>query len=190
MAQPASPRRLVSVEEYLRSEAESEVRHEYVSGQLFALAGASDAHNQIVANLVSTVRPQVRQTDCRVYANDMMLRLSERLFYYPDLMLLCDPTDNQPLVRFRPCAIIEVLSPSTASIDQREKAFAYKQIRSVMAYLIVHQDVRIVEHHYRVEGDIWDIEQLQQTGDLRIPCPDLLLTLDDIYEDVPAVAGA
>jgi Uma2 family endonuclease len=151
---------------------------------MYALAGAGDAHNQIVVNVVAAVRPQVRSTECRIYANDMRLHVSNRLYYYPDLMLVCDPSDHATNMRSRPCALIEVLSPSTELIDQREKVLAYKQIPSLMVYLVIHQSERFVEHHYRINGDIWGIDDLQGIGKIAIPCQDISLSFDEIYEDV------
>jgi hypothetical protein len=61
---------------------------------------------------------------------------------------------------------------------------AYKQIPSLLTYVIVHQTARLVEHHYRIEGDIWGIDELSTDGEFLIPCNDIRLTLDELYEDV------
>jgi len=151
---------------------------------MYALAGASDAHNQIVVNLVALIRPQVRGTTCRVFANDMRLRISSRLYYYPDLMIVCDPTDNMPTMRSRPCALIEVLSPSIESVDQREKVLVYKQIPELQAYVLIHQNQRLVEHHVRINGDIWRIEERSDDGIIGLPCADIVVPISDLYEDV------
>ena len=87
-------------------------------------------------------------------------------------------------MRSRPCALIEVLSPSTEAIDQREKVLAYKQIPSLKAYLIVHQIERFAELHSRLEGDIWQIIDLTEPREIVLPCGDVALTFDEIYEDV------
>ena len=185
MAQRRVESSVIDEDAYLRVEDTASIRHEYVDGRMYALAGASDAHNQIVTNIVAAVRPQIRGTDCRIYANDMRLRISSRLYYYPDLMVACDPTDNASMIRERPCALVEVLSPSTGTIDQREKVLAYKQIPSLKAYLIVYQGDRFVEFHSRIDGDIWQIVDLNGSGEIVIPCADITLTFDEIYEDVP-----
>jgi Uma2 family endonuclease len=184
MAQRRFESHVIGAAEYLRLEDTADIRHEFVEGRMYALAGASDAHNQIVVNIVASVRPQVRGTECRIYANDMRLRVSSQLYYYPDVMVVCDLTDNESNVRSRPCALVEVLSPSTEHIDQREKVLAYKQIPSLLTYVIVHQTARLVEHHYRIEGDIWGIDELASDGEFLIPCNDIRLTLDELYEDV------
>lgn len=161
MAQRRAVSSLIDADEYLRIEESASIRHEYVDGRMYALAGASDAHNQIVINIVAAARPQIRGTDCRIYANDMRLYVSSRLYYYPDLMVVCDPSDNASMMRSRPCALLEVLSPSTEIIDQREKVLAYKQIPTLKTYLIIHQSERFVEFHSRIDGDIWQIVDLQ-----------------------------
>jgi Uma2 family endonuclease len=184
LAQRPVDSHVIDTATYLRLEDAADVRHEFVEGRMYALAGASDAHNQIVVNIVATVRPQVRGTDCRIYANDMRLRVSSQLYYYPDVMVVCDLSDNEANIRSRPCALIEVLSPSTELIDQREKVLVYKQVPSLNTYVIVHQTERLIEHHYRIEGDIWGIDELASDGEFLIPCNDIRLTLDDLYEDV------
>lgn len=185
MAQRRADSTVIDEDAYLRVEDTASVRHEFVDGRMYALAGASDAHNQIVTNIVAAVRPQIRGTDCRIYANDMRLRVSSRLYYYPDVIVACDPTDNASMMRSRPCALVEVLSPSTGTIDQREKVLAYKQIPTLVTYLIIHQSERFVESHSRIDGDIWQIVDLQGPGEIVIPCGDITLTFDEIYEDVP-----
>lgn len=175
---------LIGEDAYLRVEDTASIRHEYVDGRMCALAGASDAHNQIVINIVAAARPQIRGADCRMYANEMRLRVSSQLYYYPDVMVVCDPTDHASMMRSRPCALLEVLSPSSQTIDQREKVLAYKQIPSLNAYLIIHQSERVVELHSRIDGDIWRIVDLQGSGKIVIPCGEIALTVEEIYEDV------
>ena len=121
MAQRAALFQYMTIEAFLAEEQRSSVRHEYVGGVLHALAGGTDWHAEIVANLLSYLRPPTRGTSCRVYANDMLVRVDDSTFYYPDLMVVCDPSDRNRLYRTNSCLLIEVLSPSTASIDRREK---------------------------------------------------------------------
>jgi Uma2 family endonuclease len=184
MAQRASPHPYLNVDEYLAFEETASVRHEYVGGALYALAGASDRHNEIVTNLVALIRPALRGTPCKLYANDMKLRLADEVFYYPDLQVSCDPTDRDRYVRYRPCALVEVLSPTTETIDRREKLFWYRQLRSLQAYILIDQDERHIERHFRNTLGQWENAELSGTGTVPFPCPDIELTLEDIYEGI------
>lgn len=86
----------LSVDDYLEGERQSEVRHEYIGGEVYGMVGASDRHNLIAGNLFAVLRPLVRGTPCQLFMADMKVHLSvagEDAFYYPDLMLACDPTD-------------------------------------------------------------------------------------------------
>ncbi|MBI4540986.1 MAG: Uma2 family endonuclease [Gemmatimonadetes bacterium] len=182
MARPATPRRLPSVEEYLRCEQASDVRHEYVAGGPYALADASRRHNRIALNIATRLVAAARGGSCRVYAGDVKLRAAQDIIYYPDVMVACGPAGRDPLVEDAPCLVIEVTSPSTDAIDRREKLVVYKQIPSLEGYVIVDQDRRRVERHWRDEAGHWIHAEAADTGTIPLPCPEVGLSLDDIYE--------
>lgn len=174
----------VSVDEYLELERRGTVRHEYVGGHMHAFAGATEAHNLIVANFVTALRTAARGTACRVFPSDMMLKAADDLFYYPDVMTVCDPDDIETRYKTRPCTIVEVLSSSTASIDMREKVLAYRRLPSVKSYVIAYQTERRVKTIYREEDGTWWEAEVQGEGNVHFYCPLVDLSLDDIYEDV------
>ncbi|TCJ13069.1 Uma2 family endonuclease [Rubrobacter taiwanensis] len=184
MAEKATPHRPLSVEEYLALEESASVRHEYVAGETYALAGATDRHNRISLNIASRLLAAARGTPCRVYMSDMKLRASESVFYYPDVMVVCGPPEpGNPDFQRDPCLVVEVLSPSTEQIDRREKLLVYENIPSVGAYLVVSQDIRRVERHFRGEDGLWRKADLVDVGRFPVPCPpDTELTLDEVYE--------
>lgn len=165
-------------------EATASVRHEYVAGQVHAMTGASRRHNRLIVNLVTRLAAAARGGPCRVYASDVKLRAAPNIFYYPDVMVACGPPGDDPLVEQAPCLVVEVLSPSTESVDRREKALVYRSIATLRAYLVVHQDERRVERHWRDEHGSWWHDDATITGRVVIPCPALELTLDDVYENV------
>jgi len=181
------PVRSIGVEEYLRGELLSDIRHEYLGGQVYAMAGADERHNRIALNIAFQLRAVARGTACGVFISDMKLRVAARdAFYYPDVLLICDPGDDEPFFKSRPCLIVEVLSPSTEVIDRREKLIAYRALPSLRYYLLVARDTRRVEF-YQADEDGWRHQILDGTGSLRIDCGELFsatLTLADIYEDV------
>lgn len=183
MARPAPEQRL-TVDEYLQRERAAAERHEYADGRLFAMAGASDTHSLIVFNAVMALGPRVRAQGCRLYSESMKLRALERVFYYPDLMVVCAPGDDEPYFKRHPCLILEVLSPSTETVDRGEKLFNYRQIATLQMYVLVHQERARVEVYQRGEGDRWTYEVLDREGQLSLPCPGGPLALSDLYDGV------
>jgi Uma2 family endonuclease len=172
--------------EYLAYEQNSPVKHEFINGQAFAMAGASESHNIIVSNLVSLIRPHLRGKHCRVFASDMRLTITAANYstYYPDVMVVCDPTDSDPYVKQKPCLLIEVLSPSTVMLDRREKRFNYQQLESLQEYVLVDQSEVNVELYRRDVDAGWLVQSLGAGGQLHLQSIDLTLALTGIYEDV------
>ena len=177
----------LSNEEYLQGELESEVRHEFFDGFVYAMAGAGEKHNTISLNLATAMRHKVRGTNCRTFIADMKLFLPElNRFYYPDILLTCDPQDDHEFYKQHPCLIVEVLSPSTETIDRREKLHAYQDIPSLREYLLVSQEQQQVELYRRKDdGKTWQYFLLDKIDDvLQLECLDLNMGMDEIYEDV------
>lgn len=177
----------MSVEEYLRSEAESPVKREYVAGFVYPLhaqAGVSRGHSLITMNIAATLHPHARKKECRLHQTDMRLRLeAQNAFYYPDVMLVCDLSTGSNMTETAPCLLVEVLSPSTAQIDRVGKYAMYTALASLETYLIVHQDERRVVE-YRRAGEQWNMQEIVQDGEIVIPCLGMALTLEDIYGGV------
>src|SRR6266478_3678302 len=99
----------MSVDEYLEAEKTASVRHEYVAGQIYAMAGASDAHNTIAGNFFAVLKARLRGGPCRTYMSDMKVWIEEAgVFYYPDILVTCDPEDSGEYNKTRPSLIIEV----------------------------------------------------------------------------------
>lgn len=178
---------VLSPEDYLTDEAAAEVRHEYVDGQIFAMACASERHNRIAGNIFYHLRSAARGTLCGAFMADMKLRIaSVNAFYYPDAMLTCTANDRDPFQKTAPCIVAEVLSPSTATTDRREKLLAYRQIPSLKAYILADQDRRMVDYFIRDESGEWQQGTLGEMDILGVDCGTIKvgLALDDIYEDV------
>jgi len=148
----------LTLEQYLELESASEVRHEYVGGRIFAMVGATDAHNVLTSNIHVLLHGLARKAGCQAYVTDMKLRLSQSV-YYPDVMVTCEPYSAKSLYKENPCLVVEVMSPSSVTVDRREKLAAYKQLPSLMDYLVVYQDIAKVEHYLR-SGDDWQMRVL------------------------------
>ena len=194
MATPSIEERSLTVEEYLRFEDASAERHEYVAGRVYAMTGGSARHSAIALNIVDLVRSAARGGPCRTFASDLRLRVSADTFYYPDVMAVCGPIDMEARVVEGPSLVAEVASPSTRRIDRGEKLLAYRGIETLRLYLIVEQDQRLVERHWRDESGAWQHERVTDAsgGRIPVPAPTTILTLDAIYEgvDVPPVVTA
>jgi Uma2 family endonuclease len=175
-----------TLEEYLALEQEAPFKSEFVDGQLFAMAGATDNHNIINTNIITVLRTAARGSKCRVMASDMKVLIQERpqIGYYPDIVVTCDETDREKLFRTRPCLVVEVLSDSTKRIDRNEKKLHYQRISSIKMYLIVDQNLKRVEVCRRSEDGTWQAETLENEGLIELECPNTTLTLEQIYEDV------
>ena len=168
----------ISVEEYLEGEKLSDIRHEYVDGYVYAMAGASEDHNRIAGNIFAELRERLRGKPCEPFIVDMKLRVREsNSLYYPDVFVACDRHDNEKYFRERPTIIFEVLSPQTARIDQREKRSAYALLPSLKAYVIVSQEKQEVTVIRRAKSGQWGTEVISG--------PDEALKLPEIKVEIP-----
>ena len=173
----------MSVQEYLAFEQSSQIKHEFVDGFVFAMAGASENHNLISGNIFGHVWNAARGTSCRVYTGDMRFSITNATYYYPDVFLTCDDSDTSDIARESACFIIEVLSESTGDIDRGEKLRHYRRAPGLQAYVLVSQTQKLVEVYKKLADGSWQHEILEE-GPLELPCLDLNLSFDDIYEDV------
>ncbi|MFN0317356.1 MAG: Uma2 family endonuclease, partial [Burkholderiales bacterium] len=147
---------LLHERQYLSQELDATEKHEFVDGVAYAMAGASERHNRIALNCAVTLRMATRGTSCGVYIADMKLRLAQgRVFYYPDVMLSCEPAPADALFKEAPCLIAEVLSPSTAGTDTREKLQAYRAIESLRYYLVIDSERVALTYYSRSSGGEW-----------------------------------
>ncbi|MGB5834766.1 MAG: Uma2 family endonuclease [Thiohalocapsa sp.] len=176
----------ISVDTYLGEEEVSDVRHEYLGGRVYAMTGASRAHGLIALNMAAFLHSRARGSDCQIFVSDMKVRLriaGDDVFYYPDLVMTCDPGDREPYYCSAPCLIAEVLSSNSERIDRREKFLAYTSMASLRAYLVVAQDARRVELFRSENG--WHAEVFTD-GVPPLTCLPVQLPLETIYEGLEA----
>lgn len=181
--------RLFTPEEYLVIERMSETRSEYLEGMIYAMVGASLAHNTITMNISGLLWTQLKGKPCRAFANDLKVRTSNQgLYAYPDVMVVCSQPlfhDNKRDIILNPTVIIEVLSPSTEDYDRGKKAFLYRQIKSLTDYLLIAQNRPEVEYFQKNADGAWLL--LGAAGlDARIEIPSIQCTLPlaEIYDGV------
>ncbi len=176
----------LSVDDYLAAERASDIKHEYVGGALYAMAGGTKEHNQIAGNIYALIRSGLRGGPCRVFIADLKVRLrvaGEDIFYYPDVMVGCDARDtDRDFLRF-PKVIVEVLSSTTERLDRREKWWSYQTIETLEEYVLVAQD-RVEVTLFR-RANHWQAEvsaKLTDTIDLKsLP---LVLPIAAVYDGV------
>lgn len=176
--------RLATIEEYFAFEDASPTRHEYVHGQVHAMSGVTRQHSRLTMNIAGRFWVVARGGPCRVHRGDVKLRLDD-IIYYPDVMLACGPEPSDTRVEDAPSVVFEVLSPSTERVDRGEKLIMYRQAPSLVMYVIVDQERRWVERHWRDARGEWRHEVLTEAGQkLTVLRPALTLTLHEIYEGV------
>ena len=176
----------LTVEEYLAGEPASEVRHEYLGGTVYAMAGASVDHNTISLNLATSLRSHLRGKPCGAFMADVKVRLNlanDDIFYYPDVMVACDPRDTDKFFKRFPKVLIEVMSESTERIDRREKRWSYQQIETLEEYVLVAQDRMEVSVFRRANG--WKPEVFNKLDQsLALASLEFSLPLSGVYEGV------
>lgn len=174
-------------EEYLEFEKTSEIRHEYIDGEVYAMAGGTGKHNLISTNLLILLRNKQKTTDCRTYISDMKVNVNEnRRFFYPDIVVTCDQRDNPNLTYINfPKLIIEVLSPSTESFDRGAKFNFYRGIPSLQEYILVNTEQYLVECFRRQTQDIWLLQTYQGLAAIaQIEALEIDAPLAEIYATV------
>lgn len=186
----------LSSAEYIDWESKSPFKHEYVDGEIYAMSGATCRHNLIASNLVEHARAAGRRRGCQIFGSGMKVHVeAHNSFYYPDLSVCCDPSDRHELYLVRPCFIVEIVSPSTAAIDRREKRVSYSTLASLREYAIVDQDRMRVELYRRESEDrrgsaAWRGYLLSEPDDLaESSCLSMRLSLTEIYEGVELPSG-
>ena len=175
----------MSIEDYLESEKVSPLRREYVDGEVYAMAGASDNHGRILINLTTALSIHLRDSPCEPFSNDTKVRVRQDVYYYPDVLVSCEQNPENPYFRNEPILIVEILSRSTARVDTLEKVFAYQQIPSLQEYVVVDQYRMEVQIHRRQENGGWITYFFNELDDIvEFKSVDLSIPLPEIYRRV------
>ncbi|MFZ4641683.1 MAG: Uma2 family endonuclease [Nodosilinea sp.] len=183
----ALPQSSLSPEAYLQLEQQSQTKHEYINGAVYAMAGASDAHVTIAGNLFARLLSHLRGSGCRVYIADMKVRILDRnCFYYPDVMVTCNLQDQTtPTYKQFPKLIVEVLSGSTEAFDRGDKFADYQTLESLEEYVLINTRHQRIECFRRDSGGRWLLQTYTQaTPRFELQSVDFADSLAAIYEDV------
>lgn len=181
MATPQPNAALLTPAEYLEGERHASVRHEFVAGRVFAMAGASERHNVSRLNVAGLLNASTSEA-CRVFGGDMKLQVEPGdgvRFFYPDVFVSCGPADPHTHVRRDEVLVIEVLSPTTKRTDRYEKFHAYTSLPSLSETVQIEQDAPLVEIYRRRTN--WQREAFGPGATVNFESIGQSLTLDQIY---------
>jgi Uma2 family endonuclease len=184
---------LISVEDYLAAELGSPIKHEYLGGVVYAMAGGQNVHNLIASNTLVALGTRLRGRSCRAFNSDTKIRvrlLTHVRFYYPDVSVICRPNPQTDSFQDEPAALVEVLSASTRRIDEGEKKDAYLTIPSLALYVLIEAMARAVVVFRRTEHGF--VREVYEGLDAKIPMPeiDAELPLAEVHDGVELLPAA
>src|SRR5262245_36689830 len=191
MVMSAAPKRsLLSVDDYIAGELVSPVKHEYIGGVVYAMAGARNVHNLIASNALGLLHGRLRGKPCRAYNSDTKIRVrlpTHVRFYYPDVSVVCEPNSPDDSFHDHPVVIVEVLSQGTRRIDEGEKKDAYLTIPSLSVYLLVESESAAVVAFRRTEQGF--VREVYEGLAAAVPLAEIgsELPLTEIYDGVTLV---
>lgn len=172
-----------NIEDYLAGERESEVKHEYINGQVFAMADASRRHNLISGNVYGLLWSQLQRKLCYPMNGNMLLKTSKDSYRYPDVQVICEdvPSEDE-YINESPILIVEVLSRSTRRFDKTEKRAEYLALPSLQEYILIEQDFAEVEVQRR--NNQWRSEYYYLGQEIHFDSVDLTMSVEAIYQRV------
>ena len=175
-----NPAPKITEEEYLALDRAAEFRSEYINGEVFAMAGTSLNHFRIQRNISAELYNALRGSGCEAGGSDMRVRVSGRMYAYPDVLVICGRpvlADDLKDVLLNPFVIFEILSPSTAHYDRGPKFKQYRAIESLKEYVLVDQNQVLIERFSRQDSGVWTFRDYQSLDDE--------LNIDTIGASVP-----
>jgi Uma2 family endonuclease len=182
----ARRRTMYSVAEYVELEDYSNVRHEWLDGQILAMAGGTPEHATYCANVIALLAAQLRDKPCRVQSSDGRIRITATgLITYPDVSVVCgraerDAEDKNAITN--PKVIVEVLSPRTEDYDRGEKLLHFQQLPSLEEIVFVSHSRQCVEV-FRRAGAVWSRHEAGPGTSIKLVSIDCELVVDDVYRD-------
>lgn len=192
----ALPKPYLTPEEYLEIERNAEHKHEYFDGEMFAMAGGSPEHSQVIANVIIELGYQLKKRPCVVYSSDVRVNVAPTgLYTYPDVTVVCGSpqfSDDQKDTLINPLLIVEVLSDSTEAYDRGRKFDMYRTLPSLREYLLVSQLEPRLALYTRQPDDRWLLsDAIGREAALHLESVDCVLALADVYLKVTTgVPGA
>jgi Uma2 family endonuclease len=193
MSSPAVHRKY-TIREFVSLEEFSNVRHEYLAGQIYAMAGGTPQHGACAANVIGLLTAQLRGQPCRVHTSDVRIRVTATgLDTYPDVSVVCGKAEldiEDPNAITNPIVLVEVLSASTADYDRGEKLDHYKRMPSLREVLFVAYDARRVDIVRRRDDGTWATQAFGSGESARLESIHCVLPVDEVHLDPLLDAGA
>lgn len=189
---PGDDRRHLSEAEYLEFDlAHAHEKHEYVNGEVLAMAGAHPAHTHLAMQLGASLVYRLRGRPCSVHGSDLRVKVEDTGVYaYPDLVVVCGPprfAPTTPPTLLNPKLVVEVLSPSTQSYDRCAKFAHYQRLGAMQEYVLVSCPERRVEHYQRLPTGQWLLTVVEGGGTLNLPGFELSIPLEEVYAGIEAL---
>ncbi len=177
---------LFSTADYLAWEAAQAERHEYIDGDVFAMAGAEDRHVTVAMNLAFALRQHLSCSPCRTYMSDMRLHVAAANgYFYPDVLVTCSALDQaSAMVKTEPKLIAEVLSPTTAAYDRGLKFGHYRSLPSLEEYLMVDLDTRATDCYRKGADGLWVLHPFARSADVELVSVALTMTASQLFAEV------
>jgi Uma2 family endonuclease len=184
-----NPKLYLTPAEYLAVERKQKYKSAYWNGELYAMAGASEGHNLITANVIAELGMQLRGRSCKVYPSAMRVQIKATgLYTYPDVVVVCGKPqfeDEEADTLLNPTVVVEVLSKSTETYDRGKKFENYRTLDSLTEYVMIAQDRVHVEHYVRQQDNQWLLSETKELQDvIELPTIQCTLTLIDVYDKV------
>ncbi|MDP1899594.1 MAG: Uma2 family endonuclease [Rubrivivax sp.] len=182
----------MSADEFLAWDEGQTVRHEFVRGEVFMMTGGEDRNVTVAGNLYIALRQHLRGSPCRVYGLDVKLRVEAAdCYFYPDLMVTCSVADAADrLIKREPVLVAEVLSPSTAAFDRGDKFADYRQLPSLVEYLLVDVKRQRCDLHRKGADGLWVLHPTQGDEPLHLASVGLTLAGQALWLDLEPDASA
>ena len=183
----AAQKSFFSAADYLAWEPAQAERHEYIDGEVFAMAGAEDRHVTVAGNLYIALRQHLSSSPCRTYMSDMRLHVAAaNSYFYPDVLVTCSALDlASPTVKTEPKLIAEVLSPSTAAYDRGLKFSHYRRIVSLEEYLVIDLDTRSTDCYRKGADGLWVLHPFARGEAVLLASVALELSAERLFAEVP-----
>ena len=175
-----------SADDYLAWEATQAQRHEFVEGEVFAMAGAEDRHVTVCLNIAMALRQHLRGTPCRTFMADMKVQAeAASSYFYPDVVVTCSAADAESRqIKREPLLIVEVLSPGTEAYDRGEKFQRYRQIPSLAEYALVDIEHRRVDVFRKQADGLWVLHPFEVDTQMVLASVDLAIPVETLYAEI------
>lgn len=171
----------ITEEEYLQGEFIAEFKHEFIDGEVYAMAGASETHNLLSGNIFSELKNQLKGMPCRTFIADMKVNAAGD-FFYPDVMVVCQQDNEFEYYKQLPVIIVEVLSPSTRKFDKTAKRLKYQNIPTLEEYVLIEQTIGEIEVFRK--KDHWQSSYYYLGDEITFESLGVTVLVEDIYYQV------